>query len=77
MPVIATGIGYFKIINEYDNNGHIISEAFFNTENQPMAIRDGNVSSCKYFYNDREDMVRDEYFGLKDNAPLLKTASRP
>jgi hypothetical protein len=64
MPVIATGIGYFRIRNEYDNNGHIISEAFFNTENQPMAIRDGQVSSCKYFYNDREEMVRDEYFGL-------------
>ena len=72
MPVIATGIGYFKIKNEYDDNGHIISEAFFNTENQPMAIRDGNVSSCKYLYNDREEMVRDEYFGLNGQRALTE-----
>ncbi len=29
MPVIATGIGYFKIKNEYDDKGHIILESFF------------------------------------------------
>ena len=72
MPVIATGIGYFKIKNEYDNNGHIVSEAFFNTENQPMAIRDGNVSNCKYFYNDREEMIRDEYFGVNGQRALTE-----
>jgi hypothetical protein len=70
MPVIATGIGYFKIRNEYDSNDHIISETFFNTENQPMAIRDGKVSSCKYFYNDREEVIRDEYFGLDGQRTL-------
>jgi hypothetical protein len=75
MPVIATGIGYFKIKNEYDNNGHIISEAFFNTENQPMAIRDGQVSNCKYFYNDREEMIRDEYFGVNGLRALTENGT--
>ena len=64
MPVIVTGRGYFKIKNEYDEKDHLISEAFFNKENQSMAIRSGQVSNCKYFFNNEEQMVHDEYFGL-------------
>jgi hypothetical protein len=69
-PVIANGVGYFRIVNGYDSNGNIISEAFFDTQNRPMAIRSGNVSSCKYFYNDQEELIRDEYFGLNEHRTL-------
>lgn len=68
--VIANGVGYFRIVNGYDSNANIISEAFFDTQNRPMAIRSGNVSSCKYFYNDHAELIRDEYFGLNGQRTL-------
>jgi hypothetical protein len=35
-----------------------------------MAIRTGNVSSCKYYFNERGEIIRDEYFGLNGERTL-------
>lgn len=58
--------GYHKVVREFDDNGRVVREDFYNTSNQLVLLKEG-YATRKYVYDENGNRTEEHFFDLKGN----------